>query len=1079
MLGQLDQSDSLFGIPKALFFRPEPGGFFHSKRFGHFLETPIGVAAGPHTQLAQNIVAAWLTGARFIELKTIQTLDELEISKPCIDMQDEGYNCEWSQELKIEDSFDQYLNAWIIIHILKDKYKWGDKNEPGVIFNMSVGYDLAGILKENVQWFFKSMADASTALQQKIESIRDVYPNVVNLDINSRISDNITLSTMHGCPPDEIEKIGVYLLKEKKLHTAIKLNPTLLGKEELHSILKNSGFETEVPDIAFEHDLKYADAVNMIRSLQKTAAENDLQFGLKLSNTLESLNHKEIFPSGEEMMYMSGRALHPISVNLAAKLQNDFHGALDISFSAGVDAFNLTDVIASGLYPATVCTDLLKPGGYGRLHQYIEELRAAFSKSGADSIDNLIIRKSKPEDANVGMCSLNNLNNYAVRTLKDDRYKKTNTHEPSIKTNRALNYFDCIHAPCIDACPTHQDVPAYMYHCAQGNFDKAAGVILETNPFPNMTGMVCDHLCQTKCTRINYDSPVLIREIKRFIAENSEWPGKELSKPNKALKAGIIGAGPSGLSCAYFLALAGLEVNVYETKPKPGGMVSGAIPSFRLTHEAIDIDIERITGLGVRIHYNQTIDKTAFKRLREDHDCIYIGTGAQKAATLNINGIEAQGVFDPLQFLFDVKDGKPSGIGQQLAIIGGGNTAMDTARVANRLVGERGKVTIIYRRKIKQMPADTGEIKAVMEEGIEILELTAPRRINVKDRKLVSLSCHRMKLGEKDESGRARPVEIPGTEFEVEIDTLIPAIGQDLAIDFISTGLLKTEPGNYETRLPGVFVGGDALRGASTTIHAIADGRKAAREIIMKAGIDIPHIQKDIREPLSLENHMADRASRVFPVKVNETALSDRKSFKLISATLSKEEAIKEASRCLLCDEVCNICTTTCPNLALYSYEIEPVTYNLQKIIKTGEGYQVVGDKTFEVDQKLQILHIADWCNDCGNCTTFCPSSGSPYKDKPHLHLSRKSFDSSNDGYFLERSGGDIILSGKKNGRLTSLARGPEYFIYVQGRCRIEIEKETFRIIDYAISEAENPEIQIQEAAEMSIILLGALHFLK
>ena len=228
ILHQLDTKQSFFGIPNELFFKPEATDSFRSSQYEQLLETPIGVAAGPHTQLAQNILASWLTGARFIELKTIQTLDELEISKPCIDMQDEGYNCEWSQELKIHQSFDQYLNAWILIHILRDKFDWNTTADPCVIFNMSVGYNYEGILKDNVQWFFNKMGDASKELEEKIESIRSIYPNVINLDINPQISNNITLSTMHGCPSDEIEKIGEYLITEKKLHTAIKLNPKSL-----------------------------------------------------------------------------------------------------------------------------------------------------------------------------------------------------------------------------------------------------------------------------------------------------------------------------------------------------------------------------------------------------------------------------------------------------------------------------------------------------------------------------------------------------------------------------------------------------------------------------------------------------------------------------------------------------------------------------------------------------------------------------------------------------------------------------------------------------------------------------------
>ncbi|MEN8123140.1 MAG: putative selenate reductase subunit YgfK, partial [Bacteroidota bacterium] len=1055
ILTQLDKKGSLFGIPKDLFFTPNQNDIFRSKRFGQLLETPIGVAAGPHTQMAQNIVAAWLTGARFIELKTIQTLDELEVSKPCIDMQDEGYNCEWSQELKIKESVDQYLNAWIIIHILKDKFGW-DTNEPGVIFNMSVGYDYKGILNENVQWFFNKMADSSVELNQKIESIRNIYPNIDKLSINPRISDNITLSTMHGCPPEEIEQIGEYLITEKKLHTAIKLNPTLLGKEQLQEIIKNSGFETHVPDIAFEHDLKYTDAVRIIKKLLKKADEFNLQFSLKLTNTLESLNHKNIFPENEKMMYASGRVLHPISVNVAKKLQNDFNGALDISFSAGIDAFNIANVISCGMYPATVCSDILKPGGYGRLNQYIDK-----------------IKELKPEkDTN---SNLQKLNKYAEQVLHDNRYKKADFQEPSIKTKRELKAFDCIHAPCVDTCPTNQDIPDYMYHTANGNFDKAFEIIRQTNPFPATTGMVCDHICQTKCTRINYDSPLLIREIKRFVTENAKINSGLEKLPANNHKVAIIGAGPSGLSCAYFLALAGFSVDVYEAKPNPGGMASAAIPAFRLTDEAIDIDINRIKEFGVKIYYNHKINTSAFDELRKNNDFIYIAAGAQESRAFNIKGSNAKRVLDPLEFLFNVKAGKKVNIGNNIAIIGGGNTAMDAARTANRLVGKNGKVTIIYRRTMKQMPANFVEIQAVMNEGIEIIELAEPISVNNTNGNIKSLTCTKMKLGEKDDSGRARPVKIPNSEFEIELDTVIPAVGQNIAIDFLSEKKLKTKQNSFETQIPNIFLGGDALNGGLSAIAAVGDGRKTAQEIIDKIGIDFNTRPESKRAASPLSSLMTKKAVKTNPVKTKETALTDRRNFKLITSPLSKEEAIKEASRCLLCDEVCNICTTVCPNLAFHSYEIKPVKYELPNLLASNGKLESTEGKNFEITQKYQILHIADWCNQCGNCNTFCPSSGTPYKEKPHLHLTKESFDADTEGYYYLID--EKTLFYKENNQLYTLNEFADYYQFKTDKYNLHLDKKTFSLIKHEIKEKTSYEIPLQKAAEMSVVLKGIQSF--
>ena len=253
---ELKSENSIFGLPKELFFIPGDNRALKTEIFGHSLHSPIGVAAGPQSQMAQNIVAAWLMGSRYIELKTVQTLDELDVPKPCIDMQDEGYNCEWSQELTIKESFNEYLNAWIIIHILNHRFGWG-KN-PGTVFNMSVGYNLQGIINDNVQWFLDKMSDCGEELARKTEEILGIYPDAAGLDIPSRISDNITLSTMHGCPADEIKSIAAYLIEKKKLHTLVKLNPTLLGPEMLRDILNNRlGFKTIVPDEAFGHDLKY------------------------------------------------------------------------------------------------------------------------------------------------------------------------------------------------------------------------------------------------------------------------------------------------------------------------------------------------------------------------------------------------------------------------------------------------------------------------------------------------------------------------------------------------------------------------------------------------------------------------------------------------------------------------------------------------------------------------------------------------------------------------------------------------------------------------------------------------------
>jgi putative selenate reductase len=981
-----EKQGEIFGIRKELFFIPQGRDLFKMKRYGQDLETPIGVAAGPHTQLSQNIIGAWLTGARYMELKTVQTLDELEVTKPCIDMTDEGYNCEWSQELKLEQSFNEYLNAWIILHILKDRFGWGSTRSRGFIFNMSVGYNLEGILNSNVQTFLDKMTDCAAEKAAKIETLAEIYPPIKDLDIPDCITDNITISTMHGCPPDEIEKIGRYFIEDRKLHTTIKLNPTLLGPEKLRNILNGElGFDVEVPDIAFEHDLKYEAGLALIRSLQASAGKAGVEFNLKLTNTLETTNRDQNLPENEQMVYMSGRALHPISIHLARHLQNEFNGELDISFSAGTDCFNVADILACNMGPLTVCSDILKPGGYGRLGQYLEEISLAFAEAGADSIGAFITTKAQTKD--VARAGLENLQTYAAAVVADKIYQKSNFPYESIKTPRELTTFDCVKAPCVSTCPASQDIPGYMYYTARGNYQKALDVILETNPFPNMQGMVCDHLCQYKCTRMNYDSPLLIREIKRFVAQQQDWiPPRNPAAPN-GLKVAIIGAGPSGLACAYFLALDGFAVDIYEAKDIPGGMAADGIPTFRLDNDSLKKDIEGILALGVKIHYGSKISLKRFEALRNTYQYVYVAVGAQKGLNLGIPGEDAPGVYDQISFLSAVRRGQAPDLGQNVVVIGGGNAAMDAARTAKRLVGPDGHVQIVYRRTREEMPADFEEIQATLDEDIELIELTAPECLLVEGGRVQSNVCFKMELGETDASGRPRPIKIEGTEFQIKVDSVISAIGQRVELDFFPEEDLRPDPDTLETQLPDVFTGGDAVRGASTLIKAIGDGKRVAESIKQRAAIqfDLPPDASD-REP-DLNTLQIAQARRAFGPQVPEISLDQRFDFDLVVRTLDDESARQEARRCLQCDVLCNICTTVCPNRANIAYPVDPIEIRVQQAVRAGKMIRIEEVESVWITQKFQIINIGDFCNECGNCSTFCPTSGAPYRVKPKFSL--------------------------------------------------------------------------------------------
>ena len=717
----------IFGIPRDLFFVPREDDFFRMRRYGQLLDTPLGVAAGPHTQLSQNLISAWLTGARYLELKTVQVLDEIAVTKPCIDMTDEGYNCEWSQELKLEQSFDEYLNAWIMLHILKHKFCWGSPDERGFIFNMSVGYNMEGILSPTVQRFLDRMQNCPEEKAEKIERLARLYPRVKEVDIPDYVSDSITISTMHGCPPEEVEKIGRYFVEERRLNTTIKLNPTLLGPEMVRNILNDRlGFETQVPDLAFDHDLKYADGIALIRSLLESARKSGVFFNIKLTNTLETNNREQNLPKNEQMVYMSGRALHPLSINLAARLQQEFDGALDLSFSAGIDCFNFADVLACNLSPVTVCSDILKPGGYGRLLQFLEEARKDIRSAGAGTLEEYVKARSGGI-GNHAQAGLKNLQAYAKSTAENVAYAKREFPYDNIKTSRELKTFDCVHAPCMATCPVSQNIPAYMHYTAEGDYEKAFRVIMETNPFPHVQGMVCDHLCETKCTRINYDNPLLIREIKRFVAQRFDAPAVRRPLPLNGIKVAIVGAGPSGLSCAHFLALDGFEVQVFEGKDFAGGWASDAIPAFRLDEAAVRKDVDAILSHGVTIHYGTRIDKEQFEALRSRFDYVYVAAGAQEAMPMGVPGESTSGVIDQLAFLSAVRRGERPSLGRKVAVIGGGNSAMDAARAAKRLVGRDGEVMVFYRRTRKEMPAALGRGRSHARRGDQAGGTRCPR----------------------------------------------------------------------------------------------------------------------------------------------------------------------------------------------------------------------------------------------------------------------------------------------------------------------------------------------------------------
>jgi putative selenate reductase len=1075
ILKELNENQSLFDIHRSAFYKPKADSPFATPNlFGHYLATPIGPAAGPHTQLTQNILCSWLTGGRFIELKTVQIMDELEIPRPCIDMEDEGYNVEWSQELKLAESTEEYVKAWALVHILRRIL--GFEELPfGTIFNMSVGYDLAGITSPPMLAFMDKMEDASEEIAAIRAILQDQFPQFADIEIPPRLTNSVTLSTMHGCPPDEIEQIARYMLEERGMHTVVKLNPTLLGKERvleiLHDDLKYTAIH--IPDAVFEHDLQYDRAVALINSLQEVASERNLVFGVKLSNTLAMANHREVLPGDE--MYMSGRSLYPITMNLFNKLAKEFGDpsagsgqGLYVSYSAGADAFNVATVLSTGALPVTVASDLLKPGGYARFPQYLENLEAEMRAQNARSLEALAQDK------------IANLERAAAEALENPRYKKGYFPYGLPKVASGLGLFDCVDAPCVEQCAVYQDVPEYAWLIAQGEYDRALEVILARNPLPAVTGYVCTELCKTRCTRNDYEEPVAIRALKRFAVEHGKVPYAAGEKSGK--KVAIIGSGPSGLAAAAFLTLNGVQVTIFEAKEQVGGMLR-MVPVFRLPWSVIQEDVDRITAMGVEIKTSHRITKPPEELLQDGFDAVYVASGFQRDTPLYIEGIEGEGVYAALDLLERARQGKTVDLGSKALVIGGGDTAMDAVRVAKRYTGT--PATLVYRRTAKEMPANEEEIEGAFEEGTVLHELASPARVIRENGRVVALECIQNRLGEPGADGRRRPVPIEGSEFRIEADSVVVAIGQSPELSFLdgssvtlhANGSIAADPETGQAGTPHVYAGGDVVVGPDSIIAACGDGRRAAEAICAEFGIDF---QQSPATPavLSEDEIFQMKLVRGRRVPKNQSEMippPERVGFELIEATLSEKAAQAEALRCVQCSTYCDKCVEVCPNRSNFTFKITPVSQMVPQLACQGEKLAVVGQEPFVVAQDRQILHVDDFCNECDNCATFCVHQGEPYRDKPRLFLKATDFRlETENAFYIE---GDTIRR---------IEEGRESLLAVEAGGRMTFENDNlhvtlspaFEIGDMALKTTFDGVFSLREAAEMKVVLDGVRNFL-
>ena len=919
--------------------------------FGRKLEGQIGPAAGPNTQLAQNIVASYYGGARFFELKTVQKMDGRElaacVAKPCITAEDECYNCEWSTELEVPQAFAEYVKGWFACKVMAKEYDLGDPD--AFQFNISVGYDLEGIKLPKVDRFINEMKDAKDTeifkeckawLLANLDRFQKVTKEDVEA-IQSEIINSVTVSTLHGCPPSEIEAIASYLIQEKHLHTFVKCNPTLLGYETARAILDEMGYDyIAFTDFHFKDDLQYSDAVPMLKRLQELAKGLDLNFGVKITNTFPVDVKNNELPSQE--MYMSGKSLFALSMSVAKMLTRDFNGSLRISFSGGADYFNIERIVEAGIWPVTMATTLLKTGGYLRFIQMAELLEKDLAKPW-EKVDLSLVEKMIAD------------------AKKDKHMVKPVKPLPNRKSEKKVPLVDCFTMPCRDRCPIHQDITSYGRLVNEGKFQEALEVILDKNPLPFMTGNICTHTCQSACTRNHYETDVQIRTNKLIAARggyDAVLPGlKQEGAVQK--KVGVIGAGPAGISAAFFLARAGVEVHVYDKDAVAGGVVANVIPGFRIPAEEIQKDVNLAKQYGAQFHLGQEVSDIDAFRKENNFDAVIVAIGAHKEAPLVLEKGEA---YNALHFLADFKaqDGKVN-LGKNVVVVGAGNTAMDVARAAKRNAGVEN-VYLVYRRTKRYMPADQEELEEAIEEGVNFQELLAP--FTHENGKLL---CHRMVLSDVDASGR-RSVKESDEVVEIPCDTVIASIGEKVDGSFYEkNGIAVTDKGlpvlkkeSNETSVAGVYAAGDGAFGASVIVKAIADAKLACEAILNKTiGTDRPSETTD-------EKIYAKKGNLVEP-----------------------EKGLNPDKRCLACDHICENCCDVCPNRANFAIKVPGVEMH-------------------------QIIHVDYMCNECGNCETFCPYDSAPYKEKFTLfHRAEEMEDSTNDGFaFVDNDGNAIVRVG-------------------------------------------------------------------
>ncbi len=514
ILAEFKAKESIYGYPKRKMFLGFPGVDFSVQFHDRKAATLLGPASGPHSQMVQNIVLAFLGGGRIIELKTVQILDRLEIPRPCIYIPNVGYNVEWSQELRLEDSFNEYVTAWVLLKIIEEMEILGvPKGDPfyDTVFDISVGYDLKGISSPRMHTWLHEFQHAEAAIARILDSLPTKFAHLKKLKINPEIADSVTLSTFHGCPANEIEGIVQHLIGEHGFHVIVKMNPTILGYEFVEKTLhEDLGYKEIVLDPkAFENDVAFDDAVAMMKRLQTFAAKHNRKVGAKFTNTLVVRNNQSIFK--DEVMYLSGAPLHVLAMNAMHRFRTELGDDFPISFSAGITKHNFVDAVLCNMKPVTTCTDLLKEGGYTRLFDYLTKLKEAMMTAGCRTIEEFITNRA--DETDIHRAGVVNAQRIVPALVQNPRYHQSSNLKTPPKIDSHLQLFDCITCyKCLPVCPNAANFaipigavnfPTQNFKCAAGKFEAVPAENFVLNKLDQIANLAdfCNECgdCDTYC----------------------------------------------------------------------------------------------------------------------------------------------------------------------------------------------------------------------------------------------------------------------------------------------------------------------------------------------------------------------------------------------------------------------------------------------------------------------------------------------------------------------------------------------------------------------------------------------------